>query len=105
MPRAFAIQHNPVFHIGPAEKYGTISYLYTDNSKMPSVAYPQALLADMLERLQKVEFNAKEDFLILSGGTVQLIAFVSAALLEYGVVKVLLYDHKHHSYYEREMRD
>lgn len=103
MTRAFAIQFNSRFNLKPAEKFGEVTYLYTD--KVPPIVTPQVVVEEVIERLEHFSFDPDKDFVVLSGSTVNVVLFVAAAILAYEKIKLLIYDPKRNVYYEREIRD
>ena len=104
MARAFSITVNSKYDLRPIKKYGDVMYLYTD-MQHPPINNPQRMLDDCIERLENFGFDPKVDFIIMTGAVVNVALFVAAAFVQYGTLKLLMYDPRTNKYYERQIEE
>lgn len=90
-PRAFALEPTNL-DVSPASRFGEIVHLYKGPSEHP-LAYEARFAKELITRLNELKFDAECDALILAGKLHSMVAMVAAAVVHFGKVNVLMFDH------------
>lgn len=98
MARVFLAERNTRYDVSQAEQYGTIEYLLSDScNPFNTIGMVQRLEAALKEK----EFDAKEDFLCMTGNALTVAILLSVILQHNPIVKLLLFDARLSLYRER----
>lgn len=106
MGRVILIE-KPKAHIDvtKASPYGDIVVLFGDHDRRSSVFHTRAYAEEVLAQLVKIDFRPNDDAFCVTGAVVPIVVGLSAALLRYGPLKVLLYNASDDKYVLRMVGD
>jgi len=87
--RAFVLQPSNKYDVSAAEAYGKIVYLIDEY--LPPFD-PDETIRRMRTRLKQLEFDPKEDAMVLTGASILVSVFLSVLTYDYKKIKTLLFD-------------
>ena len=104
MSRAILLTPIPRFDVRKAEVHGTVTYLFQSSAEIP-IFGGQSSLMKMIQALEKIEYDAKTDFIVQTG-QIALVSMMTLAASECssdGSVRILIFDARDNSYRARSL--
>lgn len=99
MSRVFILYDDYRYDTSKAGEFGTPIYLLNEPPRNPFD--PQTIVASVEARLENQDFNAHEDFLVLTGNMTFVSVMLATVAASYGVVRMLIFDAQASQYIPR----
>jgi hypothetical protein len=99
-PRIFLVEQNPRFDLSDASRFGEVEYLSPVSINPLNT---QQAFDWLTERFLNCDFDSDRDFLCMTGQGIMLSIALSAALLLFPSLNLLVFDARSSKYVERQI--
>lgn len=91
--------------VDDAKRFGEILYLFKQGigKQRASIWDVDRLTAQILEQLDRMQFNPEKDYICICGNVVPIAIYLSTVVAEYGAINALLFHTSERCYYERRL--
>jgi hypothetical protein len=98
-PRVVMVAPHKKYNVTEAKVFGELTYLLPE--RRVSVFQPEELIETLLKRLEEIEFDPTNDYIILTGGQYLVIALCSIAAHNFKRYQALMFDAGNSRYVSR----